>query len=126
MSICCTSEVQSATEIKLLWIFLLVAFISLQSAFASADTCSSSNINLYNVEFSYLSNTFLVKKAVNSSLVDVGEECFDCMFCPCCSNVMFSLAALQAPLDSSKSFLFSFESTRFDAPYYSFLRPPKS
>lgn len=109
-------------------LYVLVAIIALQSTFVAAQMCSSNENNGYYSELSFKTNTLLYEDAAIKDQQNTIEECFDCdcKCCPCCSNVMFALAALKSSYKKPDSIQFYFEFSRFSTPYYSFLRPPKS
>ncbi|WP_281557617.1 hypothetical protein [Thalassomonas sp. RHCl1] len=100
-----------------IWGYLLVAVLSLQSAFAATDFC----------DFGENHSQVKAEQLDISEQEAVHEDCAECscQSCPCCSNVTFALASLFPQFDSIEPFISAFEPARFDSPYYLLLRPPK-
>ena len=112
--------------------YVMIVLITLQSAFAMADSCESSQNN------ERLSEYYLQFNSIDAELVAENEaaleqeinqdECLDCnaKCCPCCSNNMFTLVSVNDDIKTAVLLVDGIEPTQFNRPYYSFLRPPKS
>jgi len=53
------------------------------------------------------------------------EDCLDCQSTFCCSLLMFASTPVLSYFQKTSQSQINFKGMTFDAPYYSFLRPPK-
>jgi len=110
---------------------IMIALITLQSAFAVADTCASSWNDEQLNEYQTQSQTIvadLITKSESVIAQDVShDDCLDCSCkcCPCCSSVTFTLASINEYFDPPTLITFGLHTLLFETPYYSLLRPPK-
>ncbi|MCJ8318139.1 MAG: hypothetical protein MJK12_00790 [Colwellia sp.] len=114
--------------------FILIALISMQSAFAVADSCladlnnkevSEPHLQINDASCKAIEISLIKKSAEEQMLVD--DNCLDCdgKCCPCCSNVMFTLTHVNNEVKTSGLLYFTFESIQLSPRYYLLLRPPK-
>jgi len=130
---------QALTALKpfSLGIFLLLVTITLQSSFAIAQFCASSNDQSYTAQFHILDTNLLAptektltsihQRATGLDNIESNEECFDCdcKCCPCCSSLSVTLVATNTTLAAPNSFVFNVSNNQLTNLFYSLLRPPK-
>jgi hypothetical protein len=113
----------------------MIALITLQSAFAMADSGGSNKNNqllitqqmqLQSVAAEFVSTKYCTfEQEINQDeCLDCNDKCCPC--CPCCSSSMFIILSLRTNIITPEIFSNSIQSTKFDTLYYSFKRPPKA
>jgi hypothetical protein len=121
------------TSAAMLGRMVLIIILTLQSVAVMAEDCGFTHNDCdtdvmhsvlqtaeldNNVEQCDESNT---ESHVEDNCTECGNNC-----CSCCLTLMHPIALMQTVTASPKSFVFSFNSTSVEAPYFAFLRPPKA
>ncbi|GIU36589.1 hypothetical protein L2719_19970 [Shewanella schlegeliana] len=112
---------------------LLIVILTMQSMVAMADDCTLSHDDCgselsYFVEHEAESANGASQCDETTMASHVEDDCTECSnnCCSCCLTLMHPIAEVQAALPHPDSFVFSFNSTSVETPYYAFLRPPKA
>ncbi|GIU51946.1 hypothetical protein [Shewanella sp. KT0246] len=121
---------------------LLIAILTMQSVGAMADDCSFEHqdcddnpaVNM-TADFDQHSEYLEKASTQGSELCDeqvqvishIESDCSECSnnCCSCCMTLMHPITVMHGVNSAPDSFVFSFNSTAVEAPYFSFLRPPQ-
>jgi len=76
--------------------------------------------NTVAAEFIYENEAAVEQEITENNCLDCDNKC-----CSCCSNNLVTLVAVRGEIKSAELLFNDIESTQFDSPYYSLLRPPK-
>ncbi|ABZ78447.1 hypothetical protein Shal_3907 [Shewanella halifaxensis HAW-EB4] len=112
---------------------LLIVILTMQSMVAMADDCSLAHDDCGSELSYFVEHEVELPNGVSqcdepATANHVEDDCTECSnnCCSCCLTLMHPVTVMQTSTVAPDSFVFTFNSTSVEAPYYAFLRPPKA